>query len=105
MAPEDLSMALFAACNSVRVLAYIPQIRKAAIDANGAAAISLTTWALFLVANLSTVAYALVNREDWNLALCFSANACCCVAILAITSWKRQAHARRSCAMSACTAR
>ena len=95
MTVEDLTLTLFAACNSLRIFAYIPQIRKAAIDENGASAISYTTWALVLVAHLSTVAYALVNRADWGLAASFTANAVCCVAILAIACWKRRSHVRR----------
>jgi hypothetical protein len=91
---QDITLALFAACNFIRVFAYIPQIHKAATDMNGASAISCTTWALFLVAHLSTVAYALVNRSDWWLATCFAINALCCVAILAIAYWKGRCHAR-----------
>jgi hypothetical protein len=91
---EDVTLALFAACNFIRVFAYIPQIHKAATDVNGASAISCTTWALFLVAHVSTVAYALVNRSDWWLAACFASNALCCIAILAIAYWKGQCHAR-----------
>jgi hypothetical protein len=91
---EDITLALFAACNFVRVFAYVPQIHKAATDVNGASAISRTTWALFLVAHVSTVAYALVNRSDWWLAACFASNALCCIAILAIAYWKGRCHAR-----------
>jgi hypothetical protein len=91
---QDITLALFAACNFIRVFAYIPQIHKAATDMNGASAISCTTWALFLVAHLSTVAYALVNRSDWWLATCFVLNALCCFAILAIAYWKGRGHAR-----------
>ena len=91
---EDISLTLFAACNVIRIVAYFPQIHKAATDENGAAAISCTTWFLFLIAHLSTIAYALVNRSDWGLAACFAANAVCCVAILAITMHKRQAASR-----------
>jgi hypothetical protein len=87
---EEITLALFAACNSVRVLAYLPQIHKAAMDENGASAISRTTWWLFLVAHVSTIAYALVNRSDPWLALCFTGNALCCVVILAIAWWKRR---------------
>ena len=83
-------MALFAACNSLRVIAYIPQIIKAANDENGASAISITTWGLFLVAHVSTIAYALVNRDDWGLASCFIVNALCCIAILGVACWKRR---------------
>ncbi len=89
---EEITFALFAACNSIRIFAYAPQIYKAAIDRNGALAISRTTWLLFLVANLSTSAYALVNRSDLWLALCFAGNALCCLAILAIALWKARGH-------------
>ena len=50
---------------------------------------------LFLVAHLSTVAYALINRSDWGMAACFAINAICCVAILAIAYWKRRRHTKR----------
>ena len=96
MASEEVTLALFAACNGVRIVAYLPQLYKAATDENGAAAISCTTWALFLVAHLSTVTYALVNQADWGLAVCFAGNAACCVAILAVTWRKRRAAAERT---------
>jgi hypothetical protein len=92
----DITLTLFAACNVVRLIAYIPQIIKVATDRNGASSISFTTWALFLTANLSTVAYALANRSDWNLAACFMVNATCCAAILALAFWKRRSHAKRA---------
>jgi hypothetical protein len=85
---EQITLALFAACNSLRVLAYLPQIHKAAMDKNGASAVSRTTWSLFLVAHVSTIAYALVNRSDLWLALCFAGNALCCLVILVIAWWK-----------------
>ena len=91
---EEMTLALFATTNSLRILAYIPQMRKAATDRNGASAISYTTWSLFLLAHLSTVAYALVNRADWWLALCFAGNALCCVAILTMTHLNRRGHAK-----------
>jgi hypothetical protein len=95
MSLEDITLWLFACCNSLRVLAYLPQMRKAAADRHGAAAVSCTTWSLFLVAHLSTVAYALVNRGDGWLAACFAANALGCLGIVAIACWKRRRHAAR----------
>jgi hypothetical protein len=95
MAVEEITLALFAACNSARVVAYVPQILKAANDKNGASSISFMTWFLFLLAHLSTVAYALINRSDWGLASCFAVNAACCAAILVVAHWKRRNHARR----------
>jgi uncharacterized protein with PQ loop repeat len=91
---EDFTLALFAACNFIRLFAYLPQIYKAATDKNGASAISYTTWGLFLIAHLSTIAYALVNRSDWWLAVCFAGNAVCCIAILAVAYRRSVAHAR-----------
>src|SRR5262245_43449677 len=92
---EEITLALFAACNSFRVVAYVPQILRAANDTNGASSISFMTWFLFLLAHLSTVAYAVINRSDWGLAACFAGNAICCVAILAVAYWKRRDYARR----------
>lgn len=91
---EDITLALFAACNFIRLFAYLPQIHKAATDKNGASAISYTTWGVFLIANMSTSAYALVNRSDWWLAACFACNAVCCLAILMVAYWKSLSHAR-----------
>jgi hypothetical protein len=89
---EEITLALFAACNSLRVFAYVPQIYKAATDENGASAISRMTWSLFLMAHVSTIGYALVNRDDLWLALCFGGNALCCLAILGIAWWKGRQH-------------
>jgi hypothetical protein len=97
MSLEEITLALFAACNSIRVVAYVPQIFKAATDKNGASSISFTTWFLFLLAHLSTVTYALINRSDWGLAACFLINALCCVAILATAYWKRRSYSKRVC--------
>ena len=85
---EEVTLLLFAACNSLRVLAYIPQIHKAATAPNGASAISYSTWSLFLLANLSTIAYAIVNQSDWWLATCFAINALCCAAIIVASYWR-----------------
>jgi hypothetical protein len=93
---EEITLALFTACNSVRVVAYVPQIVKAATDKNGASSISFMTWGLFLVAHVSTVAYALINRSDLGLAACFATNALCCGAILGVACWKRRRHATRA---------
>jgi hypothetical protein len=90
MALEDITLALFAICNSLRIFAYLPQIRAAAIDHNGATAISYTTWGLFFLTHIATVAYAVVNRQDLWMATCFFGNAVCCLFILGITFWKRR---------------
>jgi hypothetical protein len=86
---SDITLAAFTLCNSARIVAYVPQITKAATDTGGAQAISFTTWALFLVSNAAAVAYALVNKDDWAMAIMFTGNAIGCAAILLIGTWKR----------------
>ena len=92
---DAITTAAFTATNGMRLLAYIPQIRKAAKDENGAAAISYMTWSLFLLANISTVAYALIHRGDRGLAVCSAANATCCLVILIVAFWNRCRHVQR----------
>jgi PQ loop repeat len=91
----DITLAVFTLCNSLRVLAYVPQIAKAAADRSGAEAISFSMWGLFLLSNMSAVAYAVVNRADWTMAAMFLGNAVGCATILLISLWKRAQHRNR----------
>ena len=75
MTVADITLAIFGLCNTFRVLAYVPQIVKAATDKDRAKAISLATWALFLASHLSAAAYASINASDWTLAGVFLGNA------------------------------
>jgi hypothetical protein len=95
MTIEDISLTAFTLSNSLRVVAYIPQIAKAVRDRSGAEAISFGTWGLFLVAHVSAMTYALVNKKDWTMASLFLGNAIGCGAILLIAAWKRSQHRRR----------
>jgi len=45
----DITLAVFTFCNSLRFLAYVPQIAGAVRDQSGAQAISLGTWGPFLI--------------------------------------------------------
>jgi hypothetical protein len=96
MTLADLTLLAFTASNSVRVVAYLPQIWKAATDAHGAQAISFMTWALFLASHLTTAAYAIVNRADWMMAMIFLANGAGCLAILAVVAWRRVTYQRQA---------
>jgi uncharacterized protein with PQ loop repeat len=89
MTSAEIALVVFAICNSVRVFAYVPQIIAVARDQRGASAISYTTWGLFAVSHLSTVAYAFLVVDDWRMAAVFVVNALCCVAIVSLTAWKR----------------
>jgi hypothetical protein len=88
----DITLMAFTACNSIRVLAYVPQIWKAATDDNGAKALSYTTWCLFFVSHVTTAAYSVVNRQDLALATMFLVNAAACAIILAVAAWRRAHH-------------
>lgn len=88
----SIVVATFSMVNSIRVLAYLPQILKASRDENGATAISFVTWGLFLVSHVTTVAYALVILADVVLALIFAGNALACLTILVIVALKRRRH-------------
>ena len=76
---------VFTVMNTLRILAYVPQMLKAAQDANGASAISYATWTLFLISHLTTIAYAVVVPGDLVMAAVFLANALACLAIISIT--------------------
>lgn len=90
------TLAVFTTINSIRIFAYVPQIVKAVRDTNGASAISFTTWGLFLVSHLATIAYALVCVGDLLMTLIFTGNALACAAILVVTACKRRGHALRT---------
>ena len=94
MTVADITLAVFTLFNSLRFLAYVPQIAKALKDKSGAEAISFGTWALFLISHLSAMAYAIVNQSDWAMAILFLSNAVGCAVIIAIAGWKRSRHRR-----------
>lgn len=81
----------FSACNFLRLGSYVPQIIRVARDQHGASCISFTSWSIFLLANSTTAAHAAVNLGDGFLAMISGVNAICCLAIVALTAWKRAA--------------
>jgi hypothetical protein len=86
----ELVIFTFAITNGFRVLAYLPQIIRLACDQSGAAAVSCSTWILFLVSHLSTAAYAgLVLAEPW-MTFIFVTNAVCSLAIVILTLLRRR---------------
>jgi hypothetical protein len=94
MTLADVTLAVFTLFNTLRFLAYVPQIARALKDRSGAQAISLGTWNLFLVSHLSAMAYAVVNQHDWTMATLFLANGTGCALIIAIATVKRSQHRR-----------
>jgi len=94
MTVADVTLAVFTLFNTLRFLAYVPQIAKALRDRSGAEAISFGTWGLFLVSHLSAMAYAIVNQGDWTMATLFLSNALGCGLIVLIAGVKRAHHRR-----------
>lgn len=79
----------YGGCNALRVVSYVPQIVRIVRDREGARAISLSTWWLWISANATTALYAWVNLGDAPLALLNALNTICCLVVVAMTTWKR----------------
>jgi hypothetical protein len=98
MTIAEFTLVVFTFFNSLRFLAYVPQIVKAIKDQSGAEAISFGTWGLFLASHASAMAYAIENQGDWKMASLFLSNALGCGTILLIAAWKRSRHPTRGAA-------
>lgn len=85
----DVTLAVFTACNVLRLVAYLPQLVRINQDTQGAFAISYSSWAIFAFSNLSTAIYGLAVMGDWAVTLLFAANTVCCFAIIGLTAYKR----------------
>src|SRR3979409_435067 len=95
MEPSSLTLLLFTVFSGLRMFSYLPPIRRAARDANGASAISYSTWSLWTGANIATALYALTNLGDMYLAFVSIVYAACCVTVLALPMLERGAAASR----------
>ena len=91
----EITLALFSLFNVLRLGSYLPQIARVASDTEGAKAISYSTWCVWIGANGSTAAYAIVNITDWTLFVVGGVNALGCTAVVLLTMWKRHVFARR----------
>jgi hypothetical protein len=89
MTVAECAMAAFALLNSGRALAYVPQIVRVYRDQNGAAAVSLVTWALFASSNLATAVYAHAVYSDAIMATVFALNTLACLLVFVLTAMKR----------------
>lgn len=86
--PEAVFIA-FSFFNALQIVSYIPQIVAVARDANGATAISYSSWAVWMGGGAATTAYALINIWDIWLAMVNGVHAVCCLAVIVLTAWKR----------------
>ncbi len=92
----DCTSTMFVVLNAARVVAYIPQLARVNRDADGARAVSVATWTLLASADMATMAYALVVVSDVVVATLFGLSSLGSLAIVALTIWKRHAHAQSS---------
>ena len=95
MTITDITLAAFTFCKSFRALALRPQVGKVAGEQSGAEAVPFATWALFLLAHTSAMAYALLSKRDWTMAAMLLANAVNCGAILLTSVRRRLRHRLR----------
>ncbi len=89
MTTEDLPLVVFAACNTLRIAAYVPQMVMLARHADAAASFSYGTWILFAAANLSTAVYASLVLGDAALSLVSALSTLCCGTLIGLTAWRR----------------
>jgi hypothetical protein len=90
MTMAEFSFWLFTISNGLRIVSYLPQIYRVAVDPYGASAIAYSTWFLWTVANAATALYATYNVVDLPLAAINLMNALCCLAVILLTAYKRR---------------
>jgi uncharacterized protein with PQ loop repeat len=101
MTAPEVALHLFTAMNTVRLLAYVPQIVCIARDDGRAEAISCMAWMMFALSHVSTVAYAILGLGDLRMAALFAANMLACLLIVGITAYKRNSAHRPEVTRSA----
>jgi hypothetical protein len=71
---QDVVILAFSVTNACRIVAYIPQIVRLALDRGGSCGVSCWTWSLFFISNVATAVYAsIVLRDSW-MTIVFTAN-------------------------------
>jgi hypothetical protein len=85
----DVTTLSFVTFNILRLASYLPQIIAVARDPNGATAISLSCWTIWVGANAATGIYAWLKLGDPSLAAISACNAASCAAVLVLAAYKR----------------
>lgn len=89
MTIAEVTLVLFSFFNGLRVFSYLPQIYRVATDDTGAKAISYSTWGIWIGANSTTSAYALIHLSDVPLCLIGASNTMGCIVVVGLTAFKR----------------
>ena len=96
---QDLMTFIVTAANiaftGFRIVAHVPQMLAVVRDPHGARAVSVTSWAMFAMANSSNAVYALVLVSDRLICAInlLSAASCMTVAGIAFFKQRRARHA------------
>jgi hypothetical protein len=80
---------LYLVTNTVRVLFYAPQIRAVCKADDGAASISITTWAFWTFANLTAALYGGIVIRDAAFTWIFAGNFLCTAVVTLVAMVKR----------------
>ena len=87
--------AIYAVCNVVRLLFYVPQIVAVARECSGAHAISIVTWTFWSLSHAVTAVYCYAIVHDALLGFMMWGNAFGCFAVVVLTTAKRQRYGWR----------
>lgn len=82
--------AVYAVCNALRLLSYVPQIVAVARENSGAHAISIASWLFWMLSHAVTAVYGNTVLNDLLLASMMWGNAAGCLGIVVLTVAKRQ---------------
>ena len=75
--------------NMLRLVSYAPQMILIARDQDGAKAISVSSWLIWIGANFTTAIYAWIKLVDMPLTILNGFNTACCATVLALVFYKR----------------
>ncbi len=89
---QDVVSALYALFGVLFVVGYVPQVRAVWRSRDGAAAVSLPTWALWCASSTVSLLYAHVVSGDVNYTLVCLGNVAGCYAVTFVTVLRRFAH-------------
>ena len=87
--------AIYAVCNAVRLLFYVPQVMAVARERSGAYAISIITWTFWSFSHAVTAVYCYAVIHDALLSFMMWGNAFGCIAVVALTMVKRHRYGWR----------
>lgn len=96
-----LITAIYAVCNVVRLLFYVPQMLAVVHDPLGACAISLSTWTFWTFSHAVTTVYCSMVVCDPLLAAMMLGNTLGSCAIVALTARKRYAYGKNRRSLTA----